>query len=116
MKAYSTDLRERVVTTIDRGLPRADAAQVFSVSASTIKRWLRRRDQTGSLVPSPIPGRPAVVSASLASGLEPQLRAHPDATIAEHCARWQTESGQVVSPTSIRRAIVRLDWTRKKRV
>jgi len=67
MQAYSTDLRTKVVAAIDHGMPRTEAAVVFGVSPSTIKRWLRRRGQTGSLTPTPIPGRPAILGAALAA-------------------------------------------------
>ena len=114
MKAYSPDLREKVVTAVERGMPRVAAAAAFDVSRSTIKRWLRLR-RTGSLAPRSIPGRPARLGAALDAGLERQLRAAPDAALAEHCAAWEQASGQVVSPSTMRRAIVRLGWTRKKR-
>jgi transposase len=114
MKAYSPDLRQKVVAAIDRGMPRAVVAAAFDVSLSTIKRWLRRR-QTGSLAPRTSPGRPARRGAALDAGLAAQLRAAPDATIAEHCAAWEQTTGQGVSPSTMRRAIERLGWTRKKR-
>ena len=115
MKAYSIDLRERVVAAVDRGLPRAVVAETFGVSPATVKRWLRRRRQAGSLAPRPIPGRPARLGAALDAGLEAQLRARPDATVAEHRAAWERATGQAVSPTTLQRAIARRGWTRKKR-
>jgi transposase len=115
MKAYSLDLREAALAAVDRGLPRAEVATTFGISPSTLKRWLRRRRQTGAALPRPIPGRPSRLGAGLGAGLEAQLRAAPDATIAEHCAAWERATGQAVSPTTVRRAVARLDWTRKKR-
>ena len=115
MKAYSIDLREKVVAAIDRGMTRAAAAAAFAVSLSTVKRWLRRRRQTGATRPRPIPGRPARLGATLDAGVEERLRAAPDATIAEHCAAWQEATGHAVSPSTMRRAVVRAGWTRKKR-
>jgi hypothetical protein len=35
------------------------AARTFSVSMPTIKRWLKRRRETGDVEPKPIPGRPS---------------------------------------------------------
>ena len=43
MNAYSKDLRLRVLGAVDRGLPREEAANLFGVSRSTIKRWMKRR-------------------------------------------------------------------------
>lgn len=114
MKAYSIDLRTKVVAAIERGEPRATAAATFGVSRATIMRWLRRH-RAGTLKPRPIPGRPARLSAALATGLEAQLRARPDATVAEHCVAWEQMTGQAVRPTTLRRAVARLSCTHKKR-
>jgi transposase len=114
MKAYSIDLREKVVAAIERGMPQTVAAETFGVSRSTGKRWRRRR-QDGALAPRTSPGRPPRLGAALDAGLAAQLRAAPDATLAEHCAAWQETTGQAVSPSTMRRAILRAGWTRKKR-
>jgi len=65
MQAYSVDLRERVVTAVERGMPRAIVAGQLHVSLRTIKRWLRRQRTTGSLQTSPRPGPPSVKMAAL---------------------------------------------------
>jgi transposase len=115
MKAYSLDLREAALAAVDRGVPRAEVAAAFGIAPVTLRRWLRLRRRTGALAPRPIPGRPAVLGPLLDAGLAAQLRAAPDATIAEHCATWERTAGQAVSPTTLRRAVDRLGWTRKKR-
>ena len=115
MKAYSVDLREAAVAAVDRGSSRAAVCAAFTVSPATLKRWLRRRRQTGSRRSRPIPGRPPRLGPALDAGLSVRLRAAPDATIAEHCAAWEAAGGEAVSPTTMRRAIDRLGWTRKKR-
>jgi transposase len=56
MNAYSKDLRLKTLAAIDRGLSRKELAQLFGVSLSTIKRWLKRRRQTGDLETMKIPG------------------------------------------------------------
>lgn len=43
MNTYSKDLRLRVLGAVDRGLPREEAINLFGVSRSTIKRWMKRR-------------------------------------------------------------------------
>ncbi len=115
MKAYSEDLRRRVVAAVDDGMPRAEVARLFRVAAPTIKRWLRRRRETGSLAVSPRPGLPSIKMAALRAGLLPQLEAHPDATLEEHARLWERARGMVVSPSTISRVVTRdLGWTRKK--
>ena len=38
----------------------------------------------------------------------------PDATLAEHCARWEREQGVRVSAATMSRALRRLGWPLKK--
>ena len=68
MKPYSKDLRLRVLAAVDRGVPRVEVAETFSVSAPTIKRWLKRRRETADVEPKPIPGRPPSRAPSFGSG------------------------------------------------
>ena len=115
MKAYSEDLRRRVVAAVDGGMPRSEVARLFQVAVPTIKRWLRRRRETGSLAVSPRPGLPSVKMAALRADLLRQLEAHPDATLEEHARLWEQAHGMVVSSSTISRVITRdLGWTRKK--
>jgi transposase len=115
MKAYSKDLRIRVLEAVDQGTPRAEVVQVFQVSLPTIKRWLRRRRETGTLAPSARPGPPAVKMGPLRAELLPQLEAQPDATLEEHCREWERTHQVRVSTATMSRVITRhFGWTRKK--
>ena len=73
MNAYSKDLRVKVLSAIDRGIPRREVANLFGVSLSTIKRWLKRRHQTGDVNIYKIPGRPSVKGKALRQWLPEQL-------------------------------------------
>jgi transposase len=115
MKAYSQDLRQRVVQAVDQGQTQAEIAKTFTVSVATIKRYLKQRRETGHVQPKAIPGRPAKKGAVLQAHLRAQLAAHPDATREEHCQLFKAEHGIEVSTASISRARVALGWTRKKR-
>jgi transposase len=78
MNAYSKDLRVKVLSAIDRGIPRKEVAELFGVSLSTIKRWLKRRCQTGGNVNIyKIPGRPSVKGKALREWLPDQLESNP---------------------------------------
>jgi transposase len=115
MKAYSQDLRQRVVRAVDAGQSQAEIAKTFAVSVATIKRYLKQRRETGHVLPKAIPGRPAKKGAVLQAHLSAQLEAHPDVTREEHCRLFQAEYGIEVSTASISRARAALGWTRKKR-
>jgi len=45
MKAYSQDLRERVLRAVDQGRPRAEIVQLFGISLATLKRYRHRNDE-----------------------------------------------------------------------
>ncbi len=81
MRAYSLDLRERVVRAVDQGHPRSEIVKLLGMSSATIKRYLKRRRETGHLHQRPIPGRPPQKRIPLCEGLVAQLEAHPDATL-----------------------------------
>jgi putative transposase len=56
-KAYSMDLRERVVAAVERdGLSRRQAAARFGVSYSVAIAWLKRFHVTGSVAPGQMGG------------------------------------------------------------
>ena len=115
MKAYSIDLRERVLQAVEKGYPRTEIIKLFGVSRATIKRYLKQRRETGAINVRPIPGRPSRKFAPLQAGLVAQLQAYPDATLQMHCQMWEQEHGLRVSTTTMGRAIRRVGWTRKKR-
>jgi transposase len=117
MKLYSKDLRLRVLAAVDRGVPREEVAKTFSVSVPTIKRWLKRRRETGGVEPKPIPGRPSTKGAMLQRWLPEQLEANNDLTLEEHREAFEEEHGEAVSTSTVGRAIARLPdggWPLKK--
>lgn len=116
MKAYSQDLRARILQRIDQGKTQVEVANHYQVSESTVRRYVRQRRETGHLRPKPIPGRPPTKRAPVEARLQTQLKEQPDATLQEHCDRWQAESGTKVSISTMSRAIEHLKWTRKKKV
>jgi transposase len=117
MKPYSKDLRLRVLTAVGGGKPREQVAETFSVSMPTIKRWLRRRRETGDIEPRPIPGRPSRKGKMLEEWLPHHLEANDDRTLEEHREAFEQEFGQTVSTSTIGRAIAALPdggWPIKK--
>ena len=94
MRAYSTDLRERIVRVVADGQPMREAARRFGVSVSAVKRYVVRQQETGSLERSAIPGRPREISREQEAILLARLQAAPDDTVLEHCAWWAERQGQ----------------------
>jgi transposase len=117
MKPYSKDLRLRVLSAVDSGKPREEVAKTFSVSMPTIKRWLRRRRETGGVEPKPIPGRPSRKGAMLEGWLPEHLEANDDLTLEEHREAFEEHFGEEVSTSTIGRAIAGMPdgpWPLKK--
>jgi transposase len=114
MKQYSADFRERLLRAIDAGLPQAEAARQFGVCVSTIGRWRQRQRATGSVAAQARPGRSPRIGAERAAAVAVQVAAHPDATLAEHCALWAAAQGVRVSVATMSRTIRRLGLTVKK--
>lgn len=114
MKAYAQDLREHILRAVDHGYSRAEIVQMFGISLSTLKRYMKQRRDEGHVQPKAIPGRPARKRAQVEAGMLLQLQTHPDATLEQHCAMWEQTRGEHVSRWTMSRAIKRLGWTRKK--
>ena len=117
MKPYSKDLRLRVLSAVDSGKPREEIAKTFSVSMPTIKRWLKRRRETGDVEPRAIPGRPSRKGTMLEEWLPHHLEANDDLTLEEHREAFEEHFGEEVSTSTIGRAIAALPdgaWPLKK--
>ncbi len=114
MRAYSIDLRERVVQAVEAGTSKAVVARTFQVSLATVKRYVALSEQTGNLTPKTSPGRTRRIRREADSALVAQLKAAPEATLQEHCETWQQSQGVSLSVSTMHRAIARVGWTRKK--
>ena len=106
----------KTLAAIDRGIPRKEVQDLFGLSRSTIKRWLKRRRLTGDVETMKIPGRPSVKGEALREWLPEQLKRNPDLTLKEHCEAFEDETGLAVSEATMSRNIARLPgrWPLKK--
>ena len=112
MKAYSTDLRERVVAACDaRDATRDQIAARFAVSVAWIRKLIRQRRQTGSIAPKPHGGGQApAFDADADRRLRDAVRADDDATLKELAGA----TGVSCCASAVHRALARLGLTRKK--
>jgi transposase len=113
MKAYSQDLRERVVRACDeRRGTRQQIASLFGVSTAWIRRLLQRRRETGSFAPRPhAGGPPPKMTDERRARLLVLVTEQPDATLAELRDRLAAP----VHLSTVARALDRLRWTVKKK-
>ena len=114
MKQYPADFRDRLLRALDAGLARAEATRTFGVTERTIRRWQQQRRETGAVAPQRRRGRLRHIGMGAEPALRAQVAAHPDATLAEHCARWGADHGVVVSAATMSRALTRLGLALKK--
>ncbi len=95
MGIYSKDLRIRAVAASDRGTPRREVVGTFSISLTTLKRWLRMRREGKDLSPGISTGRRRRILATLEEkkALWSQLEENDDATLKRHCELWKQKTG-----------------------
>ena len=114
MKAYSQDLRQRILDTVQRGDGTlGQIARRFLVSVSFITRLLQRHRSTGSLEPRAHGGgNPAVLSPKDLEQLRELVQKQPDATLEELRQRL----GVSCSLMTLSRALRKLRLPRKKKI
>ena len=116
MKAYSLDLRQRIVNAVDDQLGTyQEIAATFGVHESYIYKLLRQRRDTGDLAPLPHGGGagPKLNEAQLFA-LGDLVADDPDATLAELRQRLKQQTRVAVSTSTLWRALEVLALPRKK--
>src|SRR5215471_19291399 len=114
MIAYSQDLRQRILDTVQRGEGSLrQIARRFLVSVSFVTRLLRLHRGTGSLQPKPHGGgNPSALGPEDLERLRELIRQQPDATL-EECRQ---HLGRSCSLMAISRALRKLGLPRQKKV
>ena len=113
-KAYSQDLRGRVLAAADDGEPVGRIATSLRVSVSYVSKVLSRRRQTGQTTALPqrchLPPR----LAALHGAIQAQVATRPDATIGE-LRTWLLATHKVSASTGLMwKTLAALDLTLKK--
>lgn len=113
--AYSLDLRERVVRSWQNGRAKLWIAREFGIGISTVKRYIKRYEQTGNMQIQPQRRMQPKIGEGERAALQAQVDAHSDATLAEHIALWAASHGVTVSRSRMCRALQKIDRPRKKK-
>jgi transposase len=115
MKAYSEDLRKKVVEAVhQRGTSKSEAARLFSISLSSVKRYTRLASRGEALTPRKGGGRPPKADELTRKLLEEDIRARPSATVEERRHFLRTMAGKSLSEPTLRRLMKRMGFSRKK--
>jgi transposase len=110
MKAYSTDLRERVLAAGDAGEKTKAVAARFAVSASWVRRVKQVRRASGRTAPLAQTHGPVAAWPAHADAIREAVRQVPDATLDEYRTRFALP----LSRATLARAVVALGLSRKK--
>lgn len=113
-RAYSGDIRERVVAEVAAGASRRSAARRFKVSASSAIRWAERHATTGSVSPR-TSRKPRSPLEDHASWLLALIGREPDLTLAEIEQRLWADRGVRTTDSSIDRFFKRHKVSFKKK-
>ena len=114
MSGYSEDLRQRIVSSVEGGMSKAQTACTFSVSLSSVKRYADKAGMGESLVLKKSPGSAPRLDDRAIKVLEEDLKERPFATLRDRCDYVEVMTGLSVSRSTICRAIARIGTTRKK--
>ncbi len=114
MKAYSLDLREKIVAAVGRGMSKAQAARTFEVGATSVKRYVKLQEEGKPLTPGKAPGKKGKLDGKAIKLLEEDLHARPALTYEERADLLCRLLGVRVSKATICRTVRRLGYTRKK--
>lgn len=99
-RAYSSDLRERVIGAVVGGLSARTVAKVFAVSASSAIKWVQQWRIDGRTAPRAVRGHRRAVLQPHAAWLLALIDAQSDLTLEEIRALLR-DRGVVVSVTTV---------------
>src|SRR3712207_5768389 len=104
MRAYSEDLRKKIVAAIrERGMSKAQAARTLDVSLSSVKRYAKSARQGGSLTPKKSPGRTRKADEKAQVLLERDVEERPAATIGQRRRFLEHITATTLSDSTVRR-------------
>jgi transposase len=117
MKAYSLDLRQKVLAAVLRGdRTIREVAESFGVGTSFVNKLLDLHRRGQDLAPRPHGGGyPALLLPRHEKLLLSRVRRHKDATLEELRDHLAERDGLEVSVSTVSRALIRLDLGRKKK-
>jgi len=115
MKAYSEDLRRKVVEAVQqRGMGKSEAARTFGVSLSSVKRYVGKARQGESLSARKHPGPRPKMDQRAKRLLEADVENRPAVTLRERCRFLEGVAGVSVSESTLSRLLRRMGFSPKE--
>jgi transposase len=113
MKAYSEDLRTKILEALDRGMPKSKAARAFGVSRSSVKRYAAARREGRSLAPRKHPGSKPKLDERATKLLEADVEERPAITLEDRCRFLKEMAGVSVSESTLSRLLRKMGFVPK---
>jgi transposase len=115
MDAYSEDLRTKIVEAVqEHRMNQSEAARAFSVSRSSVKRYVKAARQGRPLSPGKAPGRRPSLDEKARKLLEADVQERPFAKLKHRQEYLRKTAGVSVSESTLSRAIRSMGFGRKK--
>jgi transposase len=115
MDAYSEDLRHKIVQALQqRRMTKSEAARVFGVSLSSVKRYAKAAREGRSLSPGKAPGKKPLLDQKARRLLEADVEEHPFAKLADRQHYLKKVAGVWVSESTLSRTLRKMGFGRKK--
>lgn len=95
-RPFSIDLRERVVSAVEDGMSRRQAASHFDIGVSTVIKWVRRFRATGSVAPGQMGGHKPILLEAHRDFVHGRFAEQPELTL-RGLQRDLAERGVMVS-------------------
>jgi transposase len=113
MKAYSEDLRKKILQAVDRGMPKSEAARTFGVSRSSVKRYAAARREGKPLAPKKHPGSKPKLDDGARKILEADLDERPALTLKDRRRFLEEMVGVSVSESTLSRLLRKMGFSPK---
>ena len=116
MKAYSIDLREKIVKAYSQGDTSVrKVADRFGVAKSFVQKLLLMKKTQGHVEPKQQGGAMKGELDGYSAQLAAMVEQYPDATLLEYCEYWGTTYNHWLSTSTMCRALKKQKLTLKKR-
>jgi transposase len=113
-RAYSVDLRERILKDCDSGMSSEDAARKYSVSIASVYSWRKQRRETGSFAPQEYRRGQKRKLEPYENEVRQLVADHPDATLAELHALLPNKENVTVPTLHNFLKHLKISWKKKR--
>ena len=115
MDAYSEDLRRKIVQALQQQrMSKSEAARLFGVSLSSVKRYAKALSEGRSLSPGKAPGKEPLLDEKAKRLLEADVQERPFAKLKDRREYLQKVAGISASESTLSRALRKMGFGRKK--